>query len=301
MHFTDPGLAQILEDWLGHTDPKQRACGLNLKIDERLNGIRGNAFEAYAQDASTSETLWRRAVDYYEERVRVRPSETFSSLNSGAACGPLSPEQKLVRLERIDRVLDTIGVTLDQLQTAHAGSNASSRALIDSFLDQWNHRPDISRNPVSFAAFKDQLCEEIDDPDWPHLLRNRMGLDHYDTSGVEIRVALMEYSVADVTAANISGQDFYVPTTLDSEPYYQFVPTPTQLPFGCPMALSVIQSDDELIAELLHPRLNYARRHILKLGVINKPVSACDFIEMRNNHLWALRIAASRDDFGHEL
>jgi hypothetical protein len=67
------------------------------------------------------------------------------------------------------------------------------------------------------------------------------------------------------------------------------------------MALSVILSPDDLIAEILHPRLIYKRENIAKVGVISAGLPVADFKEMRDAHLWALRIEADRADYGVEL
>ena len=67
------------------------------------------------------------------------------------------------------------------------------------------------------------------------------------------------------------------------------------------MALFVILSQDELIAEVVHPRLTYRREHIANVGLIEAGLPDVDFAEMRNMHLWALRIEADREDYGAEL
>ena len=67
------------------------------------------------------------------------------------------------------------------------------------------------------------------------------------------------------------------------------------------MGLFVILSSDDLIAEILHPRLTYKRENIAKVGLISTGLPGIDFREMRNAHLWALRIEADRDDYGAEL
>jgi hypothetical protein len=67
------------------------------------------------------------------------------------------------------------------------------------------------------------------------------------------------------------------------------------------MALYVILSSDDLVAELLHPRLIYKREHLAKVGIISSGLPGADFRELRNAHLWALRIEADRDTYGVEL
>jgi len=264
-------------------------------------------FEAHLGPITDHESLRRRAIDYFQEYVRTNAAvpHTFAALNSAADPGPISPEQKLLRLESLAEPLSKTGVSFNDFADAHSKSDPASRALVDHVLDQWNHRPDIRRNPVSFAAFKEQLLDELSEPDWPEKLRDRLGLAHFDCVAGDIPVGLMEYEVGEVErqAESTTGlhHRFCAPTSLDGAPYAQFAPTPIQLPFGCPMALYVVQSDDDLVAELLHPRLMYVRSHLKRVGVISNRVAPADFIALRNNYLWALRLASMRDEFGAEV
>lgn len=303
MRFTNAALDAVLDGWCASNDPKDRACGLNLRDEERLDGPRGAAFEAFAApSAHDPEALRRAAIDHYRENVYVfhATPETFIDINAAANVGQLSPEQKLVRLEWLSGPLDKQGLSFDELDAAFQKGDAASRALVDGFISQWNTRPDIRRNPVSFAAFEDQLVEELDAVDWADRLRDRLGLAHFDAVAERIPVALMEYEVQEVETASFRNP-FYAPTTLDGTPYAQFFPTPREMNFGCPMALYVVQSDEDLVAEVLHPRLVYGRQHLKKLGHIETPMASVDFVHMRNNHVYALRLASMRDTFGSDL
>lgn len=302
MRFIDAGLGAVLDDWCLNGAPEGRACGHNLRDDERLDGPRGAEFEAFAGPAiADPDQLKRACIDHYHENVRVfhTTPETFTPLNAAANAGALSPEQKLVRLECLFEPLEKQGLTFDQLQVAFGKRDAESRALLDDFISQWNIRPDIRRNPISFAAFKDQLILELAADDWPDKLRDRLGLPHFNPIRETIPVALVEYEVQEIEA--ILPRPFYAPTALDGEPYSQFFPTPVEMDFGCPMALYVVQSDEDLVAELLHPRLAYGRQHVKQLGLIQAPVADVDFVGMRNNHVMALRLASTRYLFGSEL
>jgi len=301
MRFLDTRLSRLLDDWSEAPEPKQRASGQNLSMDERLDGARSSAFEVFSRSSVDMESLRRAAIDYYRERVRVPQPETFTPLNAVAGLGPLSTEQKVVRLETLQEALDKTGVPFANLEAALAARDAMSRALLDSFISQWNERPDIPRNPLSFAAFKDQLLDEITSENWPDRLRDRLGLAHLDPAGGPIPVALMEYEVEDVINGTVGSPRFCAPTALDGTPYCQFVPTPRELPFGSPMALYPVQSDEDLVAEILHPRLTYLRGHMVKLGLITSRTASVDFVRLRNNHIWALRLATLREDFGVEL
>ena len=78
-------------------------------------------------------------------------------------------------------------------------------------------------------------------------------------------------------------------------------PAPALLEFGCPMGLEVIQNENDLIAEIVHPRLTYKEDHLAKLGYVMTGLPDPGFAEMRNAQLWALRIVANRLDYGIEL
>jgi hypothetical protein len=67
------------------------------------------------------------------------------------------------------------------------------------------------------------------------------------------------------------------------------------------MALEVVASDDDLIAELLHPRLAYTPRNFIRFGYVTQPLPAMVLQDLRNNHLDALHLLSLREDFGAKL
>ncbi len=67
------------------------------------------------------------------------------------------------------------------------------------------------------------------------------------------------------------------------------------------MSLAAIDSEDDLLAEMLHVRLTYRREHLIQVGAIRRPPALHDLKELRNHHLLALQIASDRDDFGEEI
>lgn len=309
MDFQSTTLDLELNAWAAVADLQERACGQNIGFEERISNLRRSFFETYAASYRVStERLRRCSIDYYREYVRVDGDvpHTFAAINADAALSSISPEQKLIRVEGLRSPLDLTGITFGQLDTALSRKDGASRALVDLFVRDWNTRPDISRNPISFATFKDEFREDIAATDWPDRLRNKLGLGHYDPAiSGPIPVALMEYEVSEVLSqvaydARIANP-FCAPTSLDTGPWAQFFPSPKQLNFGCPMALETVYSDDALVAEVVHPRLMYKQENFKKIGIISSGLPSTDFKEMRDNHLWALRIAADRIDFGAEL
>lgn len=134
-------------------------------------------------------------------------------------------------------------------------------------------------------------------------MRDRLGLGHYDARSGPVPVALMEYRVRDVVRGpRAAGErSFVAPTAVDSDPWPWFFPAPRELTRGRCMPLRKVDSDDELVDEMLHIGFPYQRAHILKLGEIRDPLPVHDLADLRNHHLLAIRIASGRDDFGEDM
>ena len=77
-------------------------------------------------------------------------------------------------------------MTPEQLQSWSAEPDKHAAAL-DQFLLNWNQQRD---NRPAFAAFYDEVQTECESDDWPHLLRDRLGLGFYPDSA-RCPVALM--------------------------------------------------------------------------------------------------------------
>ena len=121
--------------------------------------------------------------------------DTFLPALEPARLGPggLDPFQPILRLEDLSTPLDDAGLTFADLQTAVA---AAQNDTVQKFLDEWNRNRDFR---PAFAAWEDQLLDEVAAPDWPDRLRDRMGLGHYNpAAGTSVPVALMRYTVHDI-------------------------------------------------------------------------------------------------------
>ena len=175
--------------------------------------------------------------------------------------------------------------------------------MVDKFLDTWNGST-LRDNRPAFAAFKDAVWDDLERPDWPRRLRDRLGLAHYDCAAGPIPIALMEYSVADVNAAAAAFPGacaVTAPTVLDSKPWPFFFPAPPGLTCGRSMPLFEVADDADLLAEMLHFRLTYRRQHLVRLDEIRDPPPPYELKALRNHHLVALRIASGREDYGEEI
>ena len=306
MNFTDPKLRSLLDAWAASTDLRERAEAHNMVFEERLDRQRLDAFEhSLEEPCADHKDLRDQFSDFvttYFEVAAPHVPPTFGTENRGASMGPMSPEQKLLRVENITRHLASAGLTLADLEQSVSSTDPAVSAKLEDFMDQWDGARD---NRPTFAAFKDQLLPEIGDSEWPLKLRDRLGLSDFGGAGGPLAVALMEYTIEEVLDEVVGSPDiafpFCVPTFLDSKPSSQFFPTPKEIPAGSPMALFEIWSDEELIAEVLHSRLTYRPHHIVKLGEITLDGPIVALRALRNNHLASLQVAAVRDDFGEEL
>lgn len=175
MDFANADLMSLLATWVASSELYERAEAHNIRFEERLHSDRLSTFERGLSTPCTDYmTLRDHLSDYVRTYVEVglpHVPATFSA-NSTAMILP-SPEQKLVRIENITRHLINSGLTAAELERSLASSKPAKSAIAESFLDHWNLHRD---SRPSFAAFKDQLLTEISDTDWPHKLRDRLGL-----------------------------------------------------------------------------------------------------------------------------
>jgi hypothetical protein len=201
-------------------------------------------------------------------------------------------------MDRIrEDVLRKSGLTVDQLMDAWSNRRLP---LLDRFLTIWNVERD---GRPTFAAWKDEVRHELAAADWADRLRDRLGLAHYSPAGSPIAVMLMEYRVADVLAAALAAGwpiSFVAPTALDSGPWPWFFPSPAGLHYGRTVALR--PGPAALLTEVLHTRMDYARDHIARIGMISEPLDpGLSVRERRNDHLAVLRRVSARPDFGEVM
>ena len=114
----------------------------------------------------------------------------------------------------------------------------------------------------------------------------------------------MRYSMEDVLKAQprTVASAVALPTVLDGGMHEFFFPAPRHHPYGATVHLGYDKADT-LTAEVLHRRIDYEPHHIYRLGEISRPVQLDDaqLREARDLHLYALRDACGRDDFGEPL
>ena len=303
MRFNDAQLQDALTKWRDLKDVKERSAADNIWFEQRVSGARRKVFEDEAVGAADPTSLRKTHADYWSEFVRVDEGDiphTFEATLSPADLGTIDEMQKIVRIEGLTRPLAKHGIAFDRLREAVTNNET---AVIDGFLKTWN-TSSIRDGRPAFAAFKDEVLDDLGKPEWPARLRDRLGLAHYDCVAGPIPIALMEYTVAEVgsVAASFAGSSaFTAPTVFDSGPWPFFFPAPQELSCGRTMALYEVQDDKELLAEILHFRIAYKRAHLVRLDEIRTPPAAFDLRALRNHHLLALHVACGRDDFGEKI
>ena len=293
-------------------DTIEAAVADNCRFDERAGVGRWQRFEDLlsvlaADRGAVGWQDWTEAnrlhLDRYCNVPRPSLPDAFLDINRSAWLDALSDNQTLVRIEALNRPLQNSGLDLDGLndllQRADDGDGDAVRA-VHSFFDAWSQRRDAR---PAFAAFYDEVRQESDDDDWPHALRDRLGLGHYgQVGGASLPVALMRYSLADVYSAQGQKQRSSacaLPTVLDGGMHQFFFPVPREHPFGATVHLQPDRADT-LTAEIVHCRIDYRREHLYRLGTITRPHRLDDgrLREARDLHLLALQVESGREDFG---
>ena len=294
-------------------DTIEAAVADNCRFDERAGDGRWQRFEGLlsalvADRGAVGWQDWTEAdrlhLDRYCNVPRPSVPDAFLENQSERLGWTGFPTTRpLIRIEALNRPLQNSGLDLDGLndllQRADRGDGDADRA-VRSFFDAWNQRRDAR---PAFAAFYDEVQQESDDDDWPHALRDRLGLGHYGhAGGAPLPVALMRYPIADVYSGRPQQQlssACALPTVLDGGMHQFFFPVPREHPYGATVHLRPDRVDT-LTAEIVHCRIDYRRGHLYRLGTITRPhrLDEGQLREARDLHLLALQVESGREDFG---
>ncbi len=296
-------------------DTTEAAVADNCRFDERASVDRWQRFEDLLSErvADPGAVEWQdwteanqRHLDLYCKVSHPNVPDAFLDINRSAWLDEPSGNRTLVRIEDLSRPLQGSGLDIDRLhdllQRTDSGDGDATRA-VHSFFEAWNQRRDAR---PAFAAFYDEVQQESDDADWPHALRDRLGLGHCGPAGgAPLPVALMCYSLADVYSAQERqslSSACALPTVLDGGMHQFFFPVPRERPYGATVHLRPGRADT-LTAEIVHCRIDYRREHLCRLGTITRPHLLDDgqLREARDLHLLALQVESGREDFGEAL
>jgi hypothetical protein len=175
---------------------------------------------------------------------------------------------------------------------------AYARSKLRDFLDDWNGQ---RKYWPAFAAFEHELgaARKLAKTDWPHEIRNRLGMAQYDGK-VETPIALMRVPSADIKAAALPHRAaaFARPTVLDGEMNRYFFPTPAAFQFGATLHLDSLQCGMRMTAEILCFPVEYQVDHLVAVGSITLPPPAHCLRNLRIAHLLGLRKEPGGAGFG---
>lgn len=287
----------------------------NCRFDERLMPQRWTQFEAEAARNETGElAVW---ADWMEMETRYRQREvevsrfsvpaTFLPCNEDAWLDNLAEQQTVMRLESVSWPLKLSACSQSQLeawwgarsQSGEAGNCA--RVALTKFLNVWNAQRD--HRPI-FGTFLDAVQEDADNADWPHRLRDVLGLGHYGRTSEDGPVVVMQmrYPLSEAISA-AKGRKWAasvaLPTPLDGGMNEFFFPSPAGHPYGSTLHLKP-SCAGQLAPEILHASFDYKISHIHAIGIICRPhpMEGEVLSSSRDEHLVALRHLSERPNFG---
>lgn len=307
-----------------------RCEAANFRWEEGVSASRSAEYEAYVGDV-TAHADWRAEhKGYVSSFVHVakdlpRSAECFLALNVDAHLREDLDDTYLLRLESIAHLSDPLvsGIaesfwrrffnSQKDLRKTKLADDAE--ALRSEFTAQWNaHR--IQARPM-FATFLNDFggnIETVIKDDWPHRMRDRLGLTHWpSTPGNPLPVVLICYTLEEARQARIAASkkgavaSFVRPTVLDAEMSAAFVPAPL-IPggesYGHTLDLASTGIPGAFTPELLTFPIEYKPQHIKALGFITRDhVLQTDehVLAARNYHVQGLQALPNRSDFGEVL
>jgi len=298
--FKRSDLVHSVQGLATSTDVNERSIGFNYLIEENVGPARQDHLENF--DSSVGEV--RALVDgYYRDTIQGLarghlPSTFDKTLNSDALLpASVEPNQKIVRLERIDGLIASGGLEFARLDKAVQTRDSDDLSVLtDLFATFPGERP-------AFAAFKSEVEHDLAQPDWLEHLIDRLGLLHfypYD-SRQTYSFALMEYSAAEVftlAGRSLIDQCFAIATVLECRNNPAFFPMPRGSAQGFAVDLRDHATPLPLLREILHIRIDYKWDHLKRLGRwtgADQP----DIEAARARHLAVLRRDTGRTGFGN--
>lgn len=309
-----------------------RCEAANFRWEQAVSDQRAHDYNDYIGDVATHPDWKAEHKSYLATAVHVardlpRSAETFMAVNRPAHLNEHLDNTFLLRLESIGYLFDDPLLSA----TAHAfwqrfynsqkdlrktGLSFDTELLLSEFVRLWNDKRTQMR-PL-FATFLNDFeggdLDKLIKTDWPHILRDRLGLTHWpSTAGKPLAVALMCYQVDEVryaqTLAARKGAvaSFSRPTVLDAEMSAAFIPAPLQSgnqSYGYTLDLSNDRIPDAFTPELLTFPIDYQPKHIKALGFISRPHGlqrGQDYLQARNRHVQGLQNLPDCENFGEVL
>lgn len=328
-----PPLNQLASDAVASTSGAVSRCAAaNFRWEQAVSDARADEYNVYVGDVTKHKDWKAEHKDYVGSFVHVakdhpRSAGSFMAVNGKAHLDEQQDNAILLRLESVGHLLEhpllspIANAFWDRFYNSPKDLrkdklSGDSEALRTDFVEQWNKQR-IQARPM-FATFLNNFeggnLDKLIKSDWPHILRDRLGLTHWpSTAGKPLPVALMCYTLDEVrqarAMANKKGAtaSFARPTVLDGEMSAAFIPAPL-LPggksYGHTLDLSCTDVPGTFSPELLTYPIEYQPRHIKALGFISCPhafQNDADILAARNRHVQGLQCLPGCGNFGEVL
>lgn len=197
-----------------------RCAVANFRWEQAVSDARADEYNTYVGDVSKHEDWKAEHKGYVGSFVHVakdlpRSAECFMTVNGQAHLNEQLDNTPLLRLESIGHLFDhplvseianNFWLRFFNYPKDLRKDNLSddSEALRTDFVEQWNKQR-IQARPM-FATFLNNFeggnLDKLIKSDWPHILRDRLGLTHLpSTAGKPLPVALMCYTLDEVRQA----------------------------------------------------------------------------------------------------
>lgn len=313
--------------------PVMRCVMANFRWESAVSDERAREYANDVGEVTTHPDWQAEHKSYLSAQVHIakdlpRCAESFSARNNLAHLNENLDNAHLLRLEALDGLFNqplVARIANDFWQRFYRypkdlrkpNLSEADEALRTEFTDQWNKHRTQAR-PL-FATFLNAFGGDLSaltKQDWPHLLRDRLGLTHWPREADKpLPVALICYTVDEVRQARLSagkkGADasFSRPTVLDAEFSPAFIAAPLRpggesYGYTLDLANAGVPDADALTPELLTFPIEYLPHHIKALGFITRPhdfQEAEAYLPARNRHVQGLRALPGCAAFGEVL
>lgn len=328
-----PYIQPLASDAIASTSGAAARCAAaNFRWEQAVSDARADEYSSYVGEVSKHEDWKAEHKDYVDSFVHVardhpRSAGCFMAVNGQAHLIEQQDNAVLLRLESVGHLLEHSLISPianafwqrffnSQKDLRKDNLSDDSEALRTDFVAQWNKQR-IQARPM-FATFLNNFeggnLDQLVKSDWPHTLRDRLGLTHWPSSVEKpLPVALMSYTLDEVRQARAMASkkgavaSFARPTVLDGEMSAAFIPAPL-LPggksYGHTLDLACTDVPATFSPELLTFPIEYQPRHIKALGFISRPHAFSkdeDILAARNRHVQGLQCLPDCGNFGEVL
>jgi len=297
----------LLEGMAASANDKDAAIADNYLFEERVGVVRQQEYEnGLSSPANIKDWRAHHNSTYVTNRIKGGGNDfipdTFLEINRSVLLANIAPNEELIRVEDLRYPLSKSTAKLTHKQLAdllNRRNEPDAVGILNTFVEEWNR---VRANWPMFGALYQDVQDDAEHDDWPHQLRDRLGLDHYQGSNSErIPVALMRYqsrlALDKVKKDRRFAAGFALPTTLDGELNPAYFPAPAGHPFGAALNLSE-PWQPLLSAEVLNLRIDYQPAHLWKVGEIVRPTGYRNLRAQRDKHLTLLRTETDNASFG---